>query len=150
MKPSIEQKLQNLCERHDEISALLSEPDTQSNQNKFRALSQEYAQISPLVECYKRYELLLESFMAAKEMANDNDPEIRELAKDEISDTQNQIDALENELQVLLLPKDPNECISVLRNEKAGKLRLLTKAKVITAVTKKLFCVFRGGMCIPN
>lgn len=105
MKPSIEQKLQNLCERHDEISALLSEPDTQSNQNKFRALSQEYAQISPLVECYKRYELLLESFMAAKEMANDNDPEIRELAKDEISDTQNQIDALENELQVLLCPK---------------------------------------------
>ena len=120
MKLSIEQKLQNLCERHEEISALLSEPETQSNQNKFRALSQEYAQISPLVECYKRYELLLESFMAAKEMANDNDPEIRELAKDEISDTQNQIDALENELQVLLLPKDPNDNRNIFLEVRAG------------------------------
>lgn len=109
MKPSIEQKLQNLCERHDEISALLSEPETQGNQNKFRSLSQEYAQISPLVECYKRYEQLLESLTAAKEMANDSDPEMRELAKDEISETQNQIEQLEHELQLLLLPKDPND-----------------------------------------
>ncbi len=120
MKPSIEQKLQNLCERHDEISALLSEPETQSNQNKFRALSQEYAQISPLVDCYKRYESLLESLVAAKEMANDSDPEMRELAKEEISETQNDIEALENELQVLLLPKDPNDTRNIFLEVRAG------------------------------
>lgn len=120
MKLSIEQKLQNLCERHDEISALLSEPETQSNQNKFRALSQEYAQISPLVECYKRYELLMESLTVAKEMANDNDPEMRELAKEEISETENDIEALENELQVLLLPKDPNDTRNIFLEVRAG------------------------------
>ncbi len=120
MKPSIEQKLQNLCERYDEISALLSEPDTQSNQNKFRILSQEYAQISPLVECYKRYELLVEALNAAKEMANDSDPEMRELAKDEISDAQDKIESLENELQVLLLPKDPNDNRNIFLEVRAG------------------------------
>ena len=50
MKPSIQLKLENLAERHDEIAALLSEPETQNNQNKFRSLSQEYAQIGPLVD----------------------------------------------------------------------------------------------------
>ena len=120
MKASIEQKLQNLCERHDEISALLSEPETQGNQNKFRSLSQEYAQISPLVECYKRYEQLLESLTVAKEMANDSDPEMRELAKEEISDTQNQIEQLEHELLLLLLPKDPNDNRNIFLEIRAG------------------------------
>ncbi|MGZ5044500.1 MAG: peptide chain release factor 1, partial [Methylobacter sp.] len=49
MKPSIQHKLESLCERYDEIAALLSEPEVQGNQNKFRSLSQEYAQINPLV-----------------------------------------------------------------------------------------------------
>ena len=120
MKPSIQQKLQNLCERHHEISALLSEPETQANQNKFRALSQEYAQISPLVECYKRYETLLESLEAAKEMANDSDPEMRELAREEIKDTEAQIENLETELQVLLLPKDPNDTRNIFLEVRAG------------------------------
>ncbi|MFI3122516.1 MAG: peptide chain release factor 1 [Methylococcales bacterium] len=120
MKPSIEQKLQNLCERHDEISALLSEPDTQSNQNKFRALSQEYAQISPLVECYKRYEQLLDALATAKEMANDSDPELRELAEDEITDAENQLEALEHEVQLLLLPKDPNDNRNIFLEVRAG------------------------------
>jgi peptide chain release factor 1 len=120
MKPSIEQKLQNLCERHDEISALLSEPDTQANQNKFRSLSQEYAQISPLVDCYKRYESLLESLAAAKDMANDSDPEMRELAKEEISETEKDIEDLETELQVLLLPKDPNDTRNIFLEVRAG------------------------------
>jgi peptide chain release factor 1 len=120
MKPSIQQKLQNLCERHHEISALLSEPETQGNQNKFRALSQEYAQISPLVDCYKRYETLLESLEAAKEMANDSDPEMRELAKEEILEKQTQLAELEKELQLLLLPKDPNDTRNIFLEVRAG------------------------------
>lgn len=80
MKPSIQLKLQSLCERYDEIAALLSEPDTQNNQNKFRSLSQEYAQITPLVECYKRYEQALAQLESAKEMATDSNLEMRELA----------------------------------------------------------------------
>jgi peptide chain release factor 1 len=120
MKPSIQHKLENLCERYDEIAALLSEPEVQSNQNKFRTLSQEYAQISPLVECYKKYEKALELLAFAKEMANDADLELRELAKEEINEAENRITALEHELQVLLLPKDPNDNRNIFLEIRAG------------------------------
>ena len=72
------------------------------------------------MECYKRYEQLLESLTAAKEMANDSDPEMRELAKDEISETQNQIEQLEHELLLLLLPKDPNDNRNIFLEIRAG------------------------------
>lgn len=120
MKPSIQLKLESLCERYDEIAALLSEPDTQSNQNKFRALSQEYAQITGLVACYKQYQQALEQLAAAKEMAGDSDPDMRELAKDEMVTAQSLIDALDHELQLLLLPKDPNDNRNIFLEIRAG------------------------------
>jgi peptide chain release factor 1 len=120
MKTSIQHKLENLCERYDEIAALLSDPEVQSNQNKFRTLSQEYAQISPLVECYKKYEKALALLAFAREMANDADLELRELAKEEVNEAENQITALEHELQVLLLPKDPNDNRNIFLEIRAG------------------------------
>ena len=99
MKHSIQIKLENLCERYDEIAALLSEPEVQSNQNKFRTLSQEYAQIGPLVDCYKRYEQTRTALASAQDMATDNDPEMRELAKEEVTEAQNRLDAIDHELQ---------------------------------------------------
>ncbi len=120
MKQSIQLKLENLCERYDEIAALLSEPEIQSNQNKFRALSQEYAQIGPLVECYKRYEQALKMLASAKEMANDADPELRELAKEEVNEAEDLIERLNLELQVLLLPKDPNDNRNIFLEIRAG------------------------------
>lgn len=120
MKPSIQLKLENLCERHGEISALLSEPEVQSNQNKFRALSQEFSQISPLVDCYQRYQHCLGQLAATREMANDPDPELRELAKEEIQQAEDQLDAIEHELQLLLLPKDPNDTRNIFLEIRAG------------------------------
>ena len=120
MKQSILLKLESLCERYDEIAALLSEPEVQGNQNRFRSLSQEYAQIAPLVDCYKRYELAQEDLVSAKEMASDNDPELREMAKEEVLAAQAQIEALELELQVLLLPKDPNDNRNIFLEVRAG------------------------------
>ncbi len=120
MKASIQLKLESLAERHDEIAALLSQPDTQSNQNKFRSLSQEYAQIGPLVECYKRYQDGLAQLASAKDMANDSDAELRELAKEEISETENLLTNLEHELQLLLLPKDPNDTRNIFLEIRAG------------------------------
>jgi peptide chain release factor 1 len=120
MKPSIEHKLQNLCERYEEIAALLSEPETQGNQNKFRALSQEYAQITPLVECFKKRTEALDQKASAQDMANDADPELRELANDEIDAANSLIENLENELQILLLPKDPNDTRNIFLEVRAG------------------------------
>ena len=120
MKPSIQLKLENLCERYDEIAALLSEPETQNNQNKFRALSQEYAQITPLVEVYKKRNEALVQKASAQEMANDSDPELRELAKEEVAEAEQIIEAIETELQVLLLPKDPNDTRNIFLEVRAG------------------------------
>ncbi len=120
MKASIQLKLESLAERHDEIAALLSQPDTQSNQNKFRSLSQEYAQIGPLVECYKRYQDGLAQLASAKDMANDSDAELRELAKEEINETESLLTSLEHELQLLLLPKDPNDTRNIFLEIRAG------------------------------
>jgi len=120
MKPSIQHKLENLCERYDEIAALLSDPEVQSNQNKFRSLSQEYAQINPIVDCYKRYQKALDALASAREMANDSDPELREMAKEEVIEAESQIEALEHELQILLLPKDPNDNRNIFLEVRAG------------------------------
>ena len=134
MKQSILLKLENLCERYDEIAALLSEPEVQSNQNKFRALSQEYAQIGPLVDCYKRYEQAQENLASAKEKANDADPELRELAKEEVDEAQEQIAALLETAQsnVSKLEKQQDMRISTLRRyvqALGGKLKLVAEVK---------------------
>lgn len=118
MKKSIQQKLENLCERYDEIAALLSEPEIQNNQNKFRSLSQEYAQIKPLTDCYKRYLQTLDDLATAKEMAND--PELRELACEEVSEAEQQLEAINKEVQLLLLPKDPNDNRNIFIEIRAG------------------------------
>ena len=120
MKQSIQIKLENLCERYDEIAALLSEPEIQGNQNKFRTLSQEYAQISPLVDCYKRYEQALKMLRSAKEMANDTDLELREMAKEEVNEAEDLIESLNHELQILLLHKYPNDNRNIFLEVRAG------------------------------
>jgi len=120
MKLSIQHKLQSLCERYEEIAALLSEPEIQNNQNKFRTLSQEYAQITPLVECYKKRAEALSQKESAQEMANDSDPELRDLAKEEIAEAEALIEIIENELQILLLPKDPNDTRNIFLEIRAG------------------------------
>ena len=120
MKPSIETKLENLCERHEEITALLSQPEVQSDQNQFRSLSQEYAQIEPLVACYKIYLVNEANLTSAQEMAKDSDLELREMAKEEIQAAETQRDELEQQLQILLLPKDPNDNRNIFLEVRAG------------------------------
>ncbi|MEY4768340.1 MAG: hypothetical protein RL637_979, partial [Pseudomonadota bacterium] len=120
MKASIQRKLETLSDRFEEISLLMSQPQIQNDQNKFRSLGQEYAQIEPLVICYKQFLNYQQSLIIAEEMAQDHDPELRELARDEILDTQNQLAELDKELQILLLPKDPNDNRNIYLEIRAG------------------------------
>ncbi len=120
MKPSIQRKLDNLSERFDEIAALLSQPEIQGEQNKFRSLSQEYAQLDPIVVCYKQYQENEANLQSAQEMAKDSDPELRELAKEEINDAEQQKEKLQQQLQILLLPKDPNDNRNIFLEIRAG------------------------------
>jgi peptide chain release factor 1 len=120
MKTSIQNKLENLHDRFHEIAALLSEPEVQNDQNKFRSLGQEYAQINPIVDCYNEYKNIQEAIVSAKEMAKDEDPEIRELAKQELTEAEQAKEKLETQLQILLLPKDPNDNSNIFLEIRAG------------------------------
>ena len=120
MKASIQLKLESLIDRFEEIAALLSQPETQSDQNKFRSLSQEYAQIDPIVTCYKDYQDNEENLEAAKEMSKDSDPDLREMAKEEYQETEKNREQLQHQLQILLLPKDPNDNRNIFLEIRAG------------------------------
>ena len=120
MKASIKTKLENLSERFEEIAALLSQPEVQSDQNQFRSLSQEYAQIDPLVSCYKQYQDNEDNLDAAIEMSKDSDPELREMAKEEQQESEIQKENLQQQLQILLLPKDPNDNRNIFLEVRAG------------------------------
>ena len=107
MKPSIVAKLEALLERHEEVQAMLGEPSVIADQERFRALSKEYAQLTDVVKCFRDWQQAQEDLSTAEELLDD--PEMRDMAQDELKAAKNSIEQLEQELQVLLLPKDPND-----------------------------------------
>jgi len=120
VKPSLQRKLEHLAERHEEIAALLASPDVQADPAKFRALSQEYAQLTPLVNCYRDYRATQADLQHARDMAQDNDPDIRAMAREEIAACENTLASLEHQLQLLLLPQDPNDNRNIYLEIRAG------------------------------
>lgn len=120
MKPSINKKLQGLTERYEEVSALLSEPEIIGNQNRFRELSKEYAQLGPVVDLYQRYESFTQALTDAKELLDEPDVEMQILAKVEMKHAEEQLEKIEQELQVLLLPRDPNDDSNIFLEIRAG------------------------------
>jgi peptide chain release factor 1 len=120
MKPSIERKLQTLAERHEEVSAMLADAEVISQQNRFRELSKEYAQLEPITKTFKRYQECLKNQADANEMLAEADLELQQLAKQELKEIEEQIVTLEQGLQVLLLPRDPNDDSNIFLEIRAG------------------------------
>jgi peptide chain release factor 1 len=120
VKPSILSKLENLSERLQELNALLADPGTIADQNRFRELSQEYAQVKPVVDAFAQYNGALGDIAAAEEMAGESDPEMREMGQEELKSAKERRDELELELQKLLLPKDPNDSKNIFLEVRAG------------------------------
>lgn len=120
MNPSISTKLETLVDRLEEVGSLLSDPDTISNQERFRDLSKEYAELEPVVQCYKSYQAAHEALSSAEAIRQDPDPEMREMAEAEIEASQNQIETLERDLQILLLPTDPADQSNIFLEIRAG------------------------------
>lgn len=118
MKDSIRLKLETLIDRYEEIGHLLGDPEVISDQNKFRALSKEYAQIEPVVKAFSAYQTAESDLEEAQEMLSD--PELKDMAQDEISTAKTEIERLTDELQVLLLPQDPNDAANVFLEVRAG------------------------------
>ncbi len=120
MKDSIRLKLEKLAERHEEIGLLLGQPNVTSDNNRFRELSQEYAQLGPVTDNYQQYTQARQDLESAQEMARDPDPDMREMAEDEIKDANNKLKELETQLQTLLLPVDPHDKSNVFLEIRAG------------------------------
>jgi peptide chain release factor 1 len=120
MKASIQEKLENLCDRYDEVSALLSDADIISDQNRFRDLSKEFAELEPVVKTYATFQQVQEDIEEAKGLLKDGDAEMREMAQEELKEGEAQREQLETELQKLLLPKDPNDHKNVFLEIRAG------------------------------
>jgi len=120
MKPSIQKKLETLLERHEEIAVLLSDSETINSQEKFRDLSKEYSLLEPVVTCFRDYNQCLANIKSAEELRHEGDPELRAMADEEIIALKAQQEELEQHLQVLLLPKDPNDNRDVYLEVRAG------------------------------
>ncbi len=120
MHPSIAAKLEQLQLRHQEISGLLAEPEIIADQNRFRVLAQEYAQLEPVVSHYQAYCEAMANYVAAQEMAYDTDPDIRTLAEEEQRAIEAQIAELEHTLQLGMLPSDPHDNSNLFLEIRAG------------------------------
>ncbi len=118
MTPSIRRKLEQLSERHQEIAMLLAQPEAINDTNRYRDLSREYAQLEPLTGALKDYDSTNAALVTAREMLKD--PELRELAEEEISRLEVQSERLSHELNVLLLPTDPRDAANIFLEVRAG------------------------------
>jgi len=104
------EKMATLDRRHEELGALLSTAEVIHKRAEFMKLSREHAELDPLVAAWKTYEKLLADLAQAKQMADaESDAELRELARDEAKQLEDQRGTAEHELKILLLPKDPND-----------------------------------------
>lgn len=120
MKTSIQRKLENLQERYQEVGALLGDVEVMNNQNQYRELGREYAELEPVVLCFGRYQQAHADKTTAEEMLKEGDAEMREMAQDELKSAETRLTLLETELQKLLLPKDPNDSKNVFLEIRAG------------------------------
>lgn len=118
MKPSIQNRLEQLSERLDELNRLLSSEEATSNMDNFRKLSREHAEITPIVEQYRAYRQIEADIAEAQAMLSD--PEMKAFAEEEIASGKTKLEAAELELQKLLLPKDVNDERNVFLEIRAG------------------------------
>lgn len=118
--PSIHVRLQQAQERHEEISLLLSTPEVMADQSRFRELSVEYSQLEPVVTTWIQWQQAGQSIAEAESLRKSSDREMRELASEELADATAQQQALEDQLNILLLPKDPDDDNNIFLEIRAG------------------------------
>ncbi len=120
MKDSIRRKLDDLQERFEELEGLLSDADVIADQPRFRELSKEYAELEGVVQTFGRYLAVSGELREAEEMRRDADSDIRAMAEEEIADASGALERIEQELQILLLPRDERDTCNVFLEIRAG------------------------------
>lgn len=120
MKASVIEKLEGLVNRRKEVTELLSDPEVIVDQDRFRALSKEYAQLEPVVSAFLEYQQCIHVIEHAKTLLKDEDPDLREMAEEEFVDAKKKRDELEEALKILLLPRDPDDDRNIYLEVRAG------------------------------
>lgn len=118
--PSIHARLQQAKERHEEISMLLSTQDVMADQNRFRDLSVEYSQLEPIVSTWNDWQASNEAINEAQVLLKSKDKDMREMAAEELEDASKTQANLEKQLNLLLLPKDPDDDSNIFLEVRAG------------------------------
>ena len=113
-------KLDFILEKYEELSLKVSDPDVINNQKLWQKHIKEMGEMEPIVNKYREYKKAKEAVAEAKEMLDSGDEELRELAKMEIAEYEEQLPQLEEQLKILLLPKDPNDDKNVILEVRAG------------------------------
>ena len=114
-------RLEDILLRFEEIMNQLSEPDVANDTNRFRRLMKEQSDLAPIVESYQEYKQAKQNIEDSLAMLEEeNDEELRELAKEELNDSKAKVEELEKKLKILLLPKDPNDDKNVIVEIRAG------------------------------
>ena len=114
-------RLEDTLVRFEELLSMLSEPDVANDPKRFQKLMKEQADLAPIVEAYKEYKENKQNIEDSLAMLQEeSDEELRELAKEELNDSKSRVAELENELKILLLPKDPNDDKNVIVEIRAG------------------------------
>ena len=113
-------KLDFILEKYEELSMKVSDPDVIANQTVWQKHIKEMGEMEPIVNKYREYRKAKDGVAEAKEMLEMGDEELRELAKMELSELEDQIPEMENDLKILLLPKDPNDEKNVILEVRAG------------------------------
>jgi peptide chain release factor 1 len=114
----IRRKLEALAERHQEVGLLLAEPQVAADGARFRDLSREYARLQPLATALQRYDAAQSELAAARELLAD--PDMRAMAQDEVARLESDLEALDHELQLALIPPDPRDEANVFLEVRAG------------------------------
>lgn len=120
MQASLSAKLEKLMDRFEELSGLLSDPAVIGDQNRFRDLSKEYAELEPVVGTFRCYQGAADNLATARSMLDDSDPDMREMGAEEVRDGEADLERLGDELQRLMLPRDPRDNASVYLEVRAG------------------------------
>lgn len=120
MKKSLELKLEQMLERFQEVGRLLSEASVIADQNKFKNLSKEYAQLEPVASCYENYLQAGANLSSLQELIAGDDKELASMANDELAGAKEEVEALDEKLQWHLIPKDPDDERNIYLEVRAG------------------------------
>lgn len=165
MKASLRLRLDQLCDRHEELTALLADAEVISDNKRFRKLSREHSDLTEITEVWGKYRQAEEDIETAEMMKSD--PDFKDMAEEEIQANKVLLEELESQLNILMIPKDPNDsnaayleiragravmklqfsqaiysvCIANMPNRKVGVLKSFLKMKASMVVLKKSFAV---------